>query len=238
MAKKAVIPQIVFYTYPPLLFAWPLILVGFLLYPLVGWGVLGTEVAGWVYVATLVLVTLTMGVDLNREKTVIWVLIVGVLAALCWVAALKDFPVASHIVRFLAGFQPQYSVGLGLGVSLFLSVAYLLMLVWSRVNDKWVFSHNEFEHISFGRTDESLARGAKTVRSEYLDFLELFVCLAGTLHIYDATGQRCLKTIPHVPFLPFLRRRIDRFMERTAVVGHGILEEEGDGGEDNQEKSV
>lgn len=91
------------------------------------------------------------------------------------------------------------------------------MLFWTRLNNKWRITHNEFEHFSFGRSDDSLARGAKRVRSSYPDLLEFLFCLAGELDIYDSAGRRKLRTIPNVPLLPLVRRRISKLLETTQV---------------------
>jgi len=65
--------------------------------------------------------------------------------------------------------------------------------------------------------DNSLARGAKCVRTSYPDLLELFVCLAGDLMIFDSSGRKLLLRIPHVPLLPLVKAKINRILESTAV---------------------
>ena len=100
------------------------------------------------------------------------------------------------------------------------------MIVWSRLQHKWKITPNEFEHISFGRSDDSLARGAKRVRCKYPDLLELILCGAGTLEVYSSTGRTKLKSIPNVPLLPLKRRAIDRILSATAVVSSDALHEE------------
>ena len=104
-----------------------------------------------------------------------------------------------------------------LALSLLLAPPYLTMLVWARLQHKWRITHNEFERYSWGRADDSLARGAKRVRSTYPDLLELLLCGAGTLVVYSATGRSELVRIRNVPLLPLLRKRIDRILEQTAV---------------------
>jgi hypothetical protein len=136
--------------------------------------------------------------------------------------------VFGDVYRYFAGLDAAYSRGLGLVVSIWLSVPFAVMLAWSRLNDKWRFTHNEFEHRALGKVDWSAARAAKTVRTSYPDLLEALFCLAGDLVIYDARGSRVIRTIPHVPLLPLLRRRINVILEFTAVT-EADLEEESEG---------
>ena len=44
--------------------------------------------------------------------------------------------------------------------------------------------------------DDSLGRGAKTIRSSFPDVLELVLGIAGTLIVYNATGTKELRRIP------------------------------------------
>jgi len=96
------------------------------------------------------------------------------------------------------------------------------------INDRWRITHNEFEHYSFGRTDESLGRGAKTIRTTFPDVLEFLLGLAGTLIVYNASGTRELRRIPHVMFLPLVRRRLNQVLESTQVTPSGAADEEDD----------
>ena len=80
--------------------------------------------------------------------------------------------------------------------------------------------------------DDSLARGAKRVRTSYPDFFELLLCLAGDLIIFDSVGRRELRRIPHVPFLPFVRKRINRILEKTAITA-GEMDDEAEAAADD-----
>jgi len=115
-----------------------------------------------------------------------------------------------------------------LAVSIILLVPYLLMLLWGRINDRWRITHNEFEHYSFGRMDDSLGRGAKTIRTYYPDVFELLLGLAGTLIVYNATGTRELRRIPHVMLLPLVRKRLNRILETVSITTAQMEEEEDD----------
>ncbi len=216
MAREA--HEVVFYTYPKLLFAWPVILLGFLFYPLAAYELVSSTLLGWIYVITLVTVILTMGIDVNREVAVFWIVTLIAIAAASAYLRTQGVDFFKPLVHLLGYMHPVYAPGTGLAVSVFLAVPYAVMLVWARLNDRWRITHNEFEHYAFGKVDRALARGAKTVRTAYPDLFEFLLCLAGELIIYDSKGEKELARIEHVPLLPLVRRRIQRILEYTAVV--------------------
>lgn len=187
------------------------------------------EVLGWIYIWIAVLVLLTLSVDVGRNQAVFWVVLFGLL----WVggrylADVKGFTLFGDIYRWLAGLDVQYDRNLALALSLIMLVPYVIMLGYARLNDRWRITHNEFEHFSLGKMDDSLGRGAKTIRTSFPDVFELLLGLAGTLVVYDATGTRELRRIPHVMFLPFVRRRLNKILERTAITTAQLEEEDGD----------
>lgn len=218
--------EVTFYTYPKYLFCWPMIAIGFLLWPFAhyGWG--SSEVLAWIYGITLILVIVTMGLDINRNYMIFWLAVVGGLWMMILFLGEKGVTLFKDIYQFFCDLDPQYSANLGLIVSIPLLLFYGIMWLWTRINCRWRITHNEFEHYQFGRMDDSLARGAKRIRSSYPDFLELLVCLAGELIIYDATGKRIIRRIPHVPLLPLVKRRINSILEATAVTTGELIEDE------------
>lgn len=260
---KREVHQVVFVTYPKLLFAWPILLLGFLLWPI---GYPGhkspTSAAGpsapavnveaaaptaapeagtahvgkshrlenlaWLYIWVVVFVIVAMGVDVNRNQFAFLVAIVGLMWIFgLWLRDVKGFTLFGDIYRWFADLDVQYDRNSALVVSILLAVPYGLMLIWGRFNDYWRITHNEFEHYSLGRMDDSLGRGAKTMRTEFPDMFELILGLAGTLIVRDATGQRELRRIQHVMFLPFIRRRLNKVLEQMAVTTiPATLEEE------------
>jgi hypothetical protein len=244
--------EVAFVSYPKLLFIWPVILLGLVLYPLgyperpspttapaaeaaetapsqpagaVASGRL--EVLGWIYLWAIVLVLLTLGVDMDRNKAVFFIVLVGGLYVLgLWLRDTKGFTLFGDIFRWFAGLDVQYDRRLGLAMSIVLLVPYVLMLLWARINDRWRITHNEFDHYALGKMNDSLGRGAKSIRTDFPDVFELLLGLAGTLIVYSATGTKELRRIPHVMFLPFIRRRLDRILETTAITVAQLEEEE------------
>ncbi len=220
---------VVFYTYPKLIFAWPLILAGFVLYPVAAVSWIDQEVLAWIWALTAVVTVLTIGVDIARNAAAFWVVAIAAIWLLgLWLRDAKGITVFGDVFRFFANLDPSYPRTLALSISLWLTIPYVAMYLWSRINDKWRFTHNEFEHRSLGKVDWSAARAAKTVRSSYPDLFEALLCLAGDLIIYDARGARVIRRIPHVPLLPLVRRRIDVILETTSVTAAQIEEEEMD----------
>lgn len=220
---------VTFYAYPKLIFAWPIILLGvvFWLLTLTSDATAGystwLELYGWIYLFATVAVILTVAVDIERNYAFVWTVIFLVfLFAGMWLSSASGFTLFGNLYNFFADMDIQYSRGFGLSMSIFIGVPYVIMLAWSRINHKWRITHNEFEHYSWGRSDDSLARGAKRFRSTYPDLLEFILGLgAGTLIVYSATGRTELRRIHNVPMLPMLRKKIDHLLEYTAVTSDG-----------------
>ena len=231
--------EVTFHTYPKFLFCWPLMVMGFVLGVIdYYWDGADTETLAWIWAITLLIVLVTVGFDLNRNFTVFWlVLIGGIWILVVWLRDVKQVRIFSDIYHFFVDLDPSYSRSMGLIVSIVLSILYFIMWVWTRLNSKWRITHNEFEHFQFGRMDDSLARGAKRVRSSYPDFFEFLLCLAGDLIIFDSTGRRELRRICHVPLLPLVRKRIDRILETTAVTA-GEIEDEAADSDDEGDRSM
>ncbi len=212
--------EVIFHTYPKLVFAWPVILAGFILFiPASIWpdaeGFM--SILGWIYVGTIATVFMTMGIDLDRNLSVFWLVVVAAILLLTALLDANKIELLAPIARFFGWTEVSFDKGLALAISLMLTPPYLLMLFWSRLNHKWRMTHNEFEHYAWGRSDDSLARGAKRVRSTYPDWLEFMLMGAGTLIVYSATGRQELRRIPHVPMLFRVRKKINHLLESQSV---------------------
>ena len=145
-----------------------------------------------------------------------------------WLQDVKGFTFFGDIYRWFAGLEVQYDRQLGLALSIITLVPFVIMLFWARLNDRWRITHNEFEHYCFGKMNDSLGRGAKTIRTDFPDVLELLLGLAGTLIVYNATGTRELRRIPHIMFLPLIRQRLNKILEKTSITAGEMEEEEDD----------
>ena len=209
--------EVTFHSYPKLIYAWPLILAGF-----VFWFLPDTDnwagPLGWVYLF-LVLVTLTtLAIDLERNYAFVWTVLFALFFfAGKWIYSTFDVPIFEPVLGFFFELNTRYDPGFGMALAILLSLPYGVMLVWVRLNSRWRITHNEFEHRAWGRADDSLARGAKRVRSTYPDLLELLLCGAGTLLVYSANGNHELRRIPNVPMLFRVRKKLDFLLESQQV---------------------
>jgi hypothetical protein len=209
--------QYAFHQYPLFVFTWLLIIAGFALYPVAMHGWLDSETLAWVWGIILIVTVLALGVDLDRDHVLFTAAIVALLFALIKIARYRESRFFTRIHDFFAQLDPQYSPTLGLMISIILSVAFVIMLIKTRLDSKWIARHNTLDHQSWGRADDSLARGAKRTRTSYPDAFQFILGLAGTLHVYDANGNRELRRIENVLFLPWVKRRVDHLWESTQV---------------------
>ncbi len=209
--------QYAFHQYPLFVFTWLLIASGFILYPVATHNWLDTETLAWIWGIVLIVTVLALGVDLNRDHVIFTSAVVALLFALIKIARYRESRFFTRIHDFFAQLDPQYSPTLGLMISIILSVAYVIMLIKARLDSKWIARHNTLDHQSWGRADDSLARGAKRTRTSYPDAFQFVLGLSGTLHIYDANGNRELRRIENVLFLPWVKRRVDHLWESTQV---------------------
>lgn len=211
--------EISFTAYPKLLFVWPVILAGFVFALFAGaLNESGLETLGWVYITILFLVVLTLGVDVGRNPAIFWIVVILMFWVLgLWLRDAKQIPVFSTVYGWIDAINVKYDRGFGLALSIALSIPFLVMIVWARLNDRWRITHNEFEHYSFGKVDDALGRGAKIVRTEFPDVFELLLAGAGTLIVFNAGGTQELRRIPHVMFLPWIRKRLSQILETVAI---------------------
>lgn len=220
-AGKPHVHEVRFTSYPKLLFIWPLILAGFLLWPFGNPSADYSpqlEVLCWVYITVLGVVILTLGVDVNRNVAIFWFVLIFALWILgLYLKDVHNIPIFGPIWNWFNALDLQYSRAMGLVISIILSVPFLLMCLVARVNDRWRITHNEFEHYSFGKMDEALGRGAKIIRTEYPDVLEFLLGGAGTLRVFSASGNQELRKIQHVMFLPMVRKKLNRILESVSI---------------------
>jgi hypothetical protein len=219
--------EIMFVGYPKLLFTYPLILAGYIFAFFAGsLNESGLETLGWVYVTILLLVVLTLGVDVGRNQAIFWVVVIFALWILgMWLKDARQIPVFSTLYGWFDAINVSYSRGLGLAISIVLTIPFGIMIAWAHLNDRWRITHNEFEHYSWGKLDDSLGRGAKTIRTEFPDVFEMLLAGAGTLIVYNAGGTQEMRRIPHVMFLPMVRKRLNKILETVAVT-QAVSEEE------------
>ena len=91
MTAKQSPGSIIIYSYPQFIYAWPMIVFGFLLAGLQSTGILGEGTVAWTYIIVVSLVTLTMGVDLGRNASIFClVLFLGMWLGMLWLQDAKN----------------------------------------------------------------------------------------------------------------------------------------------------
>lgn len=216
--KKDKKNEAVIFAYPTFVYAWPLIVFGYLFAGIQNLGWIGPQGIAWTYIFLVSLVMLTMGVDLGRNTSIFClVAIVAIWMNILWLQAAKDITIFAKLGAYIRSLEPAFSSSALTSISTILLIIYLIMIVMARINDRWRFTNNEIEHRSWGRRDDAFGRGAKRVQASYPDFLELLICLAGTLKLYSANGAKEIATIENVPFLLFRMKKIDRILETKSV---------------------
>ena len=210
--------EIVFHAYPRLIFAWPIILLGFLLYPLDAWGLVRPDILAWLWGSTLFVVILTLGVHVNRNLSLFW----EVLGSAIWLLGsylrdMRGFAPLAGLSQFAADLNPPYPCHAALAFSVALLVPYILCWAGARIDEKWVLTHYEVERRRKFSQRESLPRGGLTIDAQYNDMFKfIFGFGGGSLRILDREGN-LLREIRWVFFLPRVRQRIDEIVEVAPV---------------------
>lgn len=229
MKSSKTMESVIIYSYPQFVFAWPVIVFGFIFAAIqgMGWvGETGQSAIAWTYIAIVCLVMLAMGVDLGRNSSIFClVLFLGGWFGILWLQAAHGITFFERISAFVRDLQPNISATAMVAVSIILSIIYVMMHVMAFFNDRWRITHNEIEHRSFGHKEDATGRGAKRVLARYPDVLELLICFSGTIEVYSSLGTQKLVTIRNVPLLPLRMKKISRILETTSVEG-AISEEE------------
>src|SRR4051812_47964697 len=96
-----------FHAYPRIVFAWPIILLGFLFHPLDAWGLVRPGILAWLWGGTLVVVVLALGTRIHRDSLVFW----AILGSVVWlfVIYLRDargLAQGSGLSTFVADLDP------------------------------------------------------------------------------------------------------------------------------------
>lgn len=227
MSPKKEPASAIIYSYPHLVYAWPVIVFGFLLAALQNMGWIGEGVAAWTYIGILCLVMLTMGVDLGRNASIFsLVFLVGGWFCILYLEVAKNVTFFARLGEWVAALQPEISPPAMVAIAIVLSIFYLLMMILAFFNNRWRITHNEIEHRVLGHKEDATGRGAKRVVATYPDILELLICLSGTIEVFTSTGTQKLVTIKNVPLLPFRMKKISRILEYSAVNDYTAEEEE------------
>jgi hypothetical protein len=221
MALKKKPASITVFSFPPFLYVWPVIVFGFLFAGIQSMELLGDNglrAVAWTYLAIMSLVLITMGVDLNLRASIFClVLFFCSWFGILWLQGVKEIKFFGTIGAFIREIDLTIPSSFMATLSFILLFIYLIMLFMAYFNDRYRITHNEIEHHVFGYKEDAIGRGAKRVRAEYTDLLELLICGSGTIRIFSATGNKELLVIQNVPLLVFRKRKISRILETVAI---------------------
>jgi len=222
-------PKVHFTSFSALFYLWPVMVVGWL-------GVLlddiiRPEVLGWAWITTLLLVMITIATDIDRNKLIGLVLIVG----LCWAVGFilqsnQDIPVLSGIYGFFASQEVQFNAGMANVISIIILIILMGVIGYAWVDGRYEITTREITHRKMLRTSDSLPRAAKRIKQDWRDIAELIIGLgAGDVIVLD-TQKNIIMRIPNVPFLWFFRHDVDHVLEVIATTDvheiAAVIEEE------------
>ena len=210
--------EIVFHAYPRLIFAWPIILLGFLLYPLDAWGLVRPDILAWLWGSTLFVVILTLGVHVNRNLSLFW----AVLGSAAWLLGIylrdvRGFAPLAALLAVRGRPQPAVPASCGAGVQR-RAAGPLSPLLGGGPGRREVGAHA----LRGGAAEEVLAArvpaaGRAHHRRPIQRHVQVYLRIrGGSLRILDREGN-LLREIRWVFFLPRVRQRIDEIVEVAPV---------------------
>lgn len=216
-AREPHVHTVTYCGHTKLIFLWPIIALGYVLWPIAGWGG-NSETLGWIYLLSSITVILAVTTDLNRNFGIFWLVLLAFIVTLGrWLADAKGIPILGNIAHWFAGLDVQYNRAFGLCFSIIMSVFFVIGILWAWSNNRYTMTHNEVLHHVWGRGDTSVGRGARVITMLYPDWFEFIICLAGTIIVYDNTGRTQICRSEHVPLLPFRAGRIQKILESLEV---------------------
>ena len=218
--------EVRFVYFNKLIYAYPLVLVSWLLGALNAWGYADPETLAWTWITVAIFVLATIAIDLPRNQT----LFLGVFVGFFWLFGNKmaewGFPIWTHLYDHFAGLDVRYDSGTFQALSELISVGFILNLVYCFIEHRVRINHNEVVVQALLRKVDSVPRLGSVFRMRIPDFLE-FLCGAGAGTLEVVRGNRRL-VFNDVLFLYPRFPKIDRILDSWAVteIGAADLDEE------------
>lgn len=212
------VPKVYFTSFSTLLYLWPIMVVGWVGSWMIGWGVVGPSVMGWIWITVILLVLLCIGADTDRNKTIALVLVI----LLLWTSGLlleakKGIPILSHIYDFFAAQDVQFQAGTARVLSIATLIVLIFVIIGAWFDGRYEITTREITHRRLLRTSDSLPRAAKRIKRDWRDLTELILGIgAGDLIVLDS-NKNIVMRISNVPFLWFFRHDVDHILEVLAV---------------------
>lgn len=177
-------------------------------------------VFGWIYVWVLLYSMLTFLFDVGMFRLLIWAgLFMLVWMTSKYIEAVRQVPVLSSVLVFLASLHPELNAGFAKVMSWLLLVPWVCALFLTFTYGRKRFTPNEIAEWHVGEGSELTDRSGLKFRTRYRDILESILGFgAGDLIVSDGTGRE-VKKYENVLFLMFLWPRLDEVLhERSALV--------------------
>jgi len=226
--RRGNIDEVTVYSAHPSFFLWLLIVVGFVSSSIVSREPQWATFFGWFYVWVLLYFFVTLLYDFSARKLGLWVLII----ALVWLTSkyiedLKQVPMLSPIVHYLATLEPRFDPGTATVLSWLLLLPWCGSLLHMALNGRKRFTPNEIGEFHFGEGSELTDRTGLRFRTQYRDVLETVLTFGGGDLLAVDNHQNVIKRWDNIIGLFFLWKDLDRVLhQRAAVMDMGDEERE------------
>lgn len=172
-------------------FWWPVAVLPPILWGLLSLGWVGDQMAAWWFIGILAMSMLAVSVNLSLTMSIIVLLVVGIswISILLAEAKMHIF-IFAPIGQFLSSLDIHYNVALGNIIGSIAAFLFFWSIGHAKVDGRWHFRQNDFEHFRAMTGDGSKARAGKTIRTQYRDLLKLalgFGC--GNIVILSGTAS-------------------------------------------------
>lgn len=203
-------------SFPTIIYFWPSIVVLFVCGMLQWLTSISPGTLGWISVLVVAFNVLVLVQDFDQKKFLILILALTAAGLGVWLINVYGFTFLKDFARWLINLKPEFSTSAYFVLSGILFVQFLWGLLIPFF-DYWTLEHNEFVHYCqpFGR-DISIPRQESTVTKAIPDMLEFLLAFGGGSLVIKREGHTWA-TIPHIPFLSFRMRAIERMLSETRV---------------------
>ncbi|MFH0770177.1 MAG: hypothetical protein V1926_02250 [Candidatus Peregrinibacteria bacterium] len=225
MKEKPLQPKSVFvYHYPTkILYTWPLILVGIVLFLLfLGAGNKispdAKVVLGWIQKGMFWFILWTLLFDFKFRHSLVLIVVFVALVAIFALLIALDMDVYSAPLRFLKGCSPEYDAHGGFLDALFLLACWGMTHVWVHSFDYVEFKPSGEVVVNIcGETRTVIVADNRSVETVFPDIAERMLCGAGTMYIKDMRNQKTYV----LENSPWLARRLVQIEEQGLLLESG-----------------
>lgn len=208
--------EFVTHSYPNFIWSWPLIVMGYVFWATQDAGWISPVTASWIWLIALGIIFIAMGVDIGLWPfLVLCVVIAFITVCIMYANHVLGWVIFINIGHALKQLKPEVSVDLSFISSLFLSIAYAIMIVNAKLNDCLEMDANCVSLLRFLRRSPNFPRDKCDI---YWDFPDMFAMILG-LGAGDITviHENKAYSFTNVPFLWFRLWWIKKILETKQV---------------------